>query len=217
MTRRGGGQLGVALGLAALLAGCAGRLREARAFPAIWPGSQPLSEDAPTVSMVPIQREAGQGEVRVEGKEGLPTAAVLSALFIKYLHVNGVNAVLEEPDAATARYTLSCATPQLGYTVQEGMPSQRLYRAKLACTLRDEQTQAVVWERSLTQDYEQTLVFDLFTQLPPQPHQYDRVLYRECIVPLWDAMAASVATVVVSRQQLSQPHPDEPARQIASP
>lgn len=213
--RRRGGALGLALGMSTLLSGCAGGLRETRAFPATWPGSQPLSESAPTVSVVPIQLGTGQGEVRVEGEEGLPTDAVLSALFIKYLHVNGVNAILEEPAAATARYTLSCKTPQLGYAVQEGMPSRRLYRAKLACALRDEQTQAVVWERSLTQDYEQTLVFDLFTQLPPRPHEYDRVLYRECIVPLWDAMAASVATVVVSRQQL--PQPGEPARQTASP
>ena len=215
MTRRGAGQLGLAVGLAALLAGCAGRLREARAFPATWPGSQPLGEEAPTVSMVPIRLEAGQVDVRVEGQEGLPTAAVLSAMFIKYLHVNGVNAVLEEPDAATARYTLSCRTPQLGYAVQEGVPSRRLYRAKLACTLRDEQTQAVVWERSLTQDYEQQVVFNLFTQLPARPHQDDRILYRECIAPLWDAMAASVAAVVVSRQPLSQP--GEPARQLAAP
>ena len=215
MRRRGRGQLGCALGLAALLAGCQGRLHQAHSFPATWPGSQPLGEDAPTVTVLPIQFDAGPGEAGAADGEGLPTAAVLSALFIKHLHANRVNAVLEPPEAATARYTLGCTVPQLGYTVQEGAPSRRRYRAELACRLRDEQAQAVVWERNLWQDYEQTLVFDLFTHLPPRPHQYDRVLYKECIVPLWDAMASTVATVVVSRRQLSPP--GEPAQQLASP
>ena len=42
---------------------------------------------------------------------------------------------------------------------------------------------------------------DLLAKLPPQPHRHDRVLYRECIVPLWDAMSSSVGTVVTSRRQ----------------
>ena len=45
----------------------------------------------------------------------------------------------------------------------------------------------------------------MMTKLPKQPHEHDRILYRECIVPLWDAMASTVGTVLVSRREIAQP------------
>ena len=197
--------LGIALTIAALLlGGCQSQWRQAYRFPFTWPGSQPLGEEAPTVSVEPLQVVVDQPIQIPDGDPGVPTAAVLSVLLIKHLHVNGVNAILEQADNATAQYALSCAVPQLGYGMKEGYPQGRLYRAELVCTLKDGQTQQVLWTRRLTQDYEQTVLLDLFTKLPEEPHQHDRVLYRECIVPLWDAMASSVRAVVVSRTQLSK-------------
>jgi len=196
-----------ALGLAALAGGCGSLPQESRQFPDVWPGTQPLSEQAPTVSVAPItmleQSAPALPEAAVEpGQEGLPTAAVLSALFVKHLHVSGVNAVLEPPDAATARYSLDCRVPRLGYTTHEGYPEQWRYRAELSRALRDEQAQTEVWRRTLAQQYDDTVLLNLLTELPAVPYKHDRILYRECIVPLWDAMAQSVGAVVISRAAL---------------
>lgn len=195
---------GLALGALILLAGCQSQWRQAYRFPFTWPGSQPLGEEAPTVSVEPIQVTVDQPIHLPDGEPGVPTAAVLSVLLIKHLQVAGVNAVLEPSAEATAPYTLSCIVPQLGYGVKAGYPPGRLYRAELVCALKDGQTQEVLWRRRLTQDYERTVLLDLLTHLPEEPHQHDRMLYRECIVPLWDTMASSVRTAVVSRAQLSK-------------
>ena len=191
--------LAVVAGL--LLAGCEGTTRQHYAFPATWPGSQPLNPDSPAVQVLPIQiAPVAAGEPSPTG-EGLPTAAVLSALFVKYLHVNGVNAVLEPPEGEAARYFLQCDVPKLSYEVGEGYPKTRTYQAELACLLSDAKTRETLWQRKLTQRYDRTTVLDLMPNLPETAHQDDRTMYRECIVPLWDAMAQSVGTVVVSRQQ----------------
>jgi hypothetical protein len=207
--RRGAG-LGVALSLAALLAGCQSQWRQAYRFPFTWPGSQPLGEDAPTVSVEPLQVIVDHPIHVPDGDPGVSTAAVLSVLLIKHLQVNGVNAILERAEAATAQYTLSCTVPQLGYGEKDAYPKGRLYRAELVCALKDGQTQQVLWTRRLTQDYEQTVLLDLLTKLPEEPHKHDRILYRECIVPLWDTMASSVRAVVASRTQLSKRPAPEP-------
>ena len=189
-----------------VLAGCRSTQEAAVQFPATWPGSKPLGEDAPTVSVLPIAIAGNQAIPSTSSEEGgLPTAAVLSALFVKYLHANGVNAILEAPEATTAEYTLACTVPELGHGAQEAYPKERRYRAELACKLQDGQTQQVVWERSLKQHYDETEVLNFLTNLPPEPHRDDRILYRECIVPLWDAMASSVGTVVTSRRQARPP------------
>jgi hypothetical protein len=195
--------------LAALAAvGCRAQTRTTtHAFPSTWPGSTPLSEHAPTVSVQPLRIETTGPVPQVPDPQGLPTDAVLSALFVKYLHVNGINAVLERPEEMTARYTVGCSVPQLGYDITEGFPKARHYRAEISCQVKDAQSQAVVWERKLAQRYDETVVLDMMTKLPDQPHRHDRTLYQECIVPLWDAMASSVSTVVASRQAL----PDAPA------
>ena len=193
-----------------LLAGCQSAAPTAYEFPTTWPGSAPLSEAAPTISVYPIdmaaQPQPAEGEPLASGAqgeegEGLPTAAVLSVLLIKHLHVNGVNAVLEKTDSATAKYALSCAVPRLGYAQRDGFPQQRIYQAELSCVLKDQEQQQIVWERRFTQEYAETTVLDMMTKLPPQPHRHDRVLFRECIVPLWDSMASIVGTVVTSREQ----------------
>ncbi len=194
-----------------LLGGCRTTLQETHAFPATWPGSRPLGENAPTVSVQPFQMDVKQVEVPTserqasegnrEEPEGLPSAAVLTVLFIKHLHANGVNAILEPSDGSTAQYTLGCAIPQLGYGERQPYPRQRLYKSELVCTLKDEETQTVVWKRSLAQHYEETALFNMMTKIPAQPYEPERVLFRECIVPLWDAMASSVGTAVVSREQ----------------
>jgi hypothetical protein len=194
------------IGLACALSGCATGSSTTTAFPSTWPGSTPLSERAPTVSVEPLQMAAEaqppaaaeSGEV---GAEGLPTAAVLSVLLMKHLQVAGVNAVLEKPEASTAEYGLSCSVPKLSYGDASNFPKQRTYVAELVCTLKDEQTQAELWKRTLTQKYEETVVWNMMTKLPDQPHRQDRVLFRECIIPLWDAMASSVATVLTSHEQ----------------
>jgi hypothetical protein len=201
----------VALGL---MAGCAGGpWRQSYQFPATWPGSQPLGEDAPTVSVAPLAVSLNQPIHLPEGEPGVPTAAVLSVLFVKHLHVNGINAILEKPEQGTAQYGLACQVPQLGYGEKDAYPKGRLYRAELACTLKDGQTGDTLWTKRLTQDYEQMVVLDLLTHLPEEPHKHDRVLFRECIVPLWDSMASSVRAVMVSRQtaQARQADPQKPA------
>lgn len=210
--------LSVIVGIAVLAWGCQAPLRETYQFPVTWPGTQPLGEEAPTVSVQPIRLTLAEDDARAIQPGGLPTDAVLSALFIKYLHVNGVNAVLEPIGTATGQYTLGCTIPHLWYGMLEaGYPKEYLYKAELGCTLRDELTQTVVWTRTLQQHYEKTVLLDMMTRLPTQPHKHDRILYRECIVPLWDAMASTVGTVLVSRRQLAGSGGDavEPALEAA--
>ena len=186
------------VGLIALLSGCQSLPSHAYNFPGTWPGSKPLGEDAPTVSVQPIAMEIPQPDLP-SGGQGLPTAAVLSALLIKHLQVNGVNAILEAADAPTAKYSLGCTVPKLGYNLQDH-PTGRRYEAELSCVLKDEEAQQVVWRRSFSQKYEEQDIFDLMTKLPPQPYKHERVLFNECIIPLWDAMASSAGAVVVSRE-----------------
>ena len=191
-------------GLALAAAGCQSTSwRQAYRFPFTWPGSQALGEEAPTVSVEPLQVAVDQPIQLPDGDPGVSTAAVLSVLLIKHLHVNGVNAILERPESATAQYALNCTVPQLGYGVKDGYPKGRLYRAELVCALKDGQSQQILWTRRLTQDYEQTVLLDLLPNLPEEPHKNDRILFRECIVPLWDTMASSVRAVVISRAELS--------------
>lgn len=186
--------------LASLPVGCASVSPQQRAFPATWPGSRQLGQDAPTLSVLPLAIETLEGTPELGMEDGLPSAAVLTALLIKNLKVSGVNAIMEPSAESTAPYVLACRVPQLGYQLRSGMPRARVYDAQLVCVVRDGRTQEAVWERTLAQRYEQTVVLDLMTKLPPQPHADDRLLYRECIVPLWDAMAASVGTVLTTRQ-----------------
>lgn len=202
---------GALVGLALLLGGCQSTVTPAYRFPVTWPGSQPLSEDAPTISVEPLQVNLEQAIQLPEGGPGVPTAAVLSVLLIKHLHVNGINAVLEQAADATAQYVLSCSVPELGFGEREGFPKERRYRAELLCTLKDGQTQDVLWTRRLKQDYDQAVLLDLLTNLPEEPHKHDRILFRECIVPLWDTMAASVGVVVTSRK------PSAPAASSVTP
>ena len=203
--RRGVGRGSLSIGLVAALVGCQASLQQTHQFPTTWPGSTPLSEEAPTVSVEPLKWVVAPPPQSVSSEEGLPTAAVLSALLIKYLQVSGVNAILEKAETSTAPYTLQCTVQKLGYSdLEQGYPRKKQYQAELACELKDEQTQAVVWERTLAQAYEQTVWVNMMTGLPAQPHAHDRMLYQECIVPLWDAMASSVGAVLVSRQQLSR-------------
>ena len=184
---------------ALLISGCAPAFQQARPFSSAWPGSIPLSEDAPTVSIQPILvvASSAQSSAAEEG-EGIPTPAVLTALFIKHLHAAGVNAILEQAQEATAPYAMQCAVPRLGYTEKEGYPQQYDYQAELVCTLSDTQGQKVVWKRSLQQRYETATLLNTFSN-PEQPHIHDRIIYKECIVPLWDAMASSVRTALISR------------------
>jgi len=196
---RRGAAVTLAVGIG-LLAGCQGTGGERHAFPATWPGSRPPAPNTPVVQVLPIRIAATQGEAPASSPEGgLPTAAVLSALFVKYLHVNGINAVLEPPKGAVARYVLQCDVPRLSYAVGSSYPPTRAYEAELACQLSDAQTREALWQRRLNQRYDRTTVLDLMTKLPAVTHADDRVMYRECIVPLWDAMAQNVGTVVVSR------------------
>ena len=160
---------------------------------------RPMKLEMPTIPEVP------------DVQEGLPTDAVLSVLLIKHLQVNGINAVLEASDAAPIRYALSCTIPTLGYEeIAKGYPTTHRYRAELSCALSEPPSEQPVWQRKLEQQYDDTVVLDLMTKLPPEPHKHDRVLYRECIVPLWDAMASSVGAVVRSRARVPVP----PAPQV---
>lgn len=177
-------------------------MRESSRFPTTWPGSQPLSQTAPTVHVLPIQVAGEADQPAADADQGLPTAAVLSALFVKHLQVNGVNAALEPKDAALVQYLLSCSVPQLAYEAGERASKDRRYQAELACALMDAHTQQAVWHRTLRQRYDKTTVLDFMTKLPPSVHEDERIMYRECIVPLWDAMAQSVGTAVTSRQQM---------------
>lgn len=189
-----------------LLCGCASNAQQTRAFPTIWPGSAPLTENAPTVSIQPIALP----EAAAASEEGISTPAVLTALFIKHLHATGVNAVLEQAEEATAPYSMQCAVPKLGYTQKSGYPEQFDYQAELVCTLTDTVGHQTVWKRSLQQRYETTALFNMLSKIPEQPNQHDRIIYKECIVPLWDAMAGSVRTVLTSRQ------PSAAARETAA-
>lgn len=216
MRRLAGWSLICALALAA--SGCQRTSwRQAYRFPFAWPGSEALGETAPTVSVEPLQVAVDQPIQLPDGDPGVSTAAVLSVLLIKHLQVNGVNAILERPESATAQYALSCAVPQLGYGVKEGYPKERLYRAELVCALKDGQSQQMLWTRRLTQDYEQTVLLDLLTNLPREPHKDDRILFRECIVPLWDTMASSVRAVMISRAERSTHAAAQPAEASTSP
>lgn len=142
--------------------------------------------------------EASLTHPAAEAGEGSPTAAVLTALFIKHLHAAGVNAVLEQAQEATAPYAVGCAVPRLGYTQKTGYPEQFDYEAELVCTLTETQGQKMVWKRSLQQRYETATLLNMFN-VPKEPNIHDRIIYKECIVPLWDAMASSVRTALISR------------------
>ncbi len=169
----------------------------------MWPGSQPLGAESPRVQVLPVQIPTARLDASSLPHEGLPTAAVLTALLVKYLHVNGVNATLDSTDAAAVQYTLQCTVPRLTYEVGQGHPATRSYQAELDCLLGEAATQQTVWKRSLTQRYDKEVWVDWMTRRPAVLHEDDRIMYRECLVPLWDAMAQSVGTVLISRQQAS--------------
>lgn len=185
----------VLMALSMLLCGCEAALTEAYRFPSTWPGSTSLGEDAPTVSVYPIRFDTEQNISDVP-QEGLPTDAVLSALMVKHLHVNGVQSILESEATATARYSLDCNIPHLGYSLKGGYPKERIYRAELSCLLKDSETENVLWNQSFKQVYEQQELLNMFTKIPDQPNRHERVLFRECIIPLWDVMAGNIGTVV---------------------
>lgn len=194
------------------LCGCQTASPTAYEFPSTWPGSQPLPENAPTVSVRPVIVDLHLQNQATDQSPGFPTAAVLSVLLVKHLQVNGVNAILEGPEASTGRYLLGCTVLQLGFAQRGGFPQEKLYQAELSCQLTDQQAQKMIWERKLSQRYEDTAIFNWLTKLPKEPHQEDRVLFRECIVPLWDAMASSIGTVVTAHQQANPAVPGPPVK-----
>jgi len=149
-----------------IFSGCEATLKETYRFPSTWPGSTPLAEDAPTVSVYPIRFDTENTSFGNVPQEGLPTDAVLSALMVKHLHVNGVQAILESEADATARFTLDCSVPQLGYSLRGGYPKERIYRAELACVLKDSEIDGVLWRQSFKQLYEQREILNMFTQIP---------------------------------------------------
>lgn len=206
-----------ARGLAAIaalvgcLSGCARASHQLYAFPDVWPGSAPLGAEAPRVLVQPLRRDRAMFQ-QPDAAPGLPSDAVLSALLMKHLEVSGIKALLEPGDQERPEYVLECSVPRLGYDVESGYPRSIRYRAELSCTVRDAATQAVVWQRSLSQAYDRTEVWNMLASLGARPHEHERVLFQECIVPLWDAMASSVGAALASRRDF----PPLPERSGAS-
>ena len=118
----------------------------------------------------------------------MATGEELTDLLVEKLHQRGIDAS-KNPHELNATDTLYCGVPSLGYTVAQGYPRRLQYQANLACSLVDRTSQAVDWQRHLEQRYDESIVFNTMTKLP---ESHEPILWRECVMPLWDAMAVSL-------------------------
>ena len=64
----------------------------------------------------------------------------------------------------------------------------------------------VGWERKLEQRYDERVLFNTMTKLP---EHHEPILWKECVVPVWDAMAVSLR-LFLDRPRPRVAQPPEP-------
>jgi len=125
----------------------------------------------------------------------------LTELLIGELREAHILAARQEAEAAPNPMFLACDVPALRYIERPRYPRSIRYEAQLHCALTDA-SQAVRWERTLDQRYDELVIFNTMTKLPKK---YEMTLYRECVVPLWEGMAYGV------QLYLKRPAPPAPS------
>jgi len=182
-----------ALLLAAIAAaGCAGFV-QTHAFPPIWPSAIDYAvsdavrpeQTGPTILVSPLIYGTGQ-----EGS-GPASAMVLTEALVQRLQQKGVAARTSTGTPIPDAERLDCAVEKLTYTILPNYPRTVKYEAELACELTPPETAKPRWQQRLSQKYEKVTVLNTMTKLPVP---YEATLYRECIIPLWDAMSISLKT-----------------------
>lgn len=140
--------------------------------------------------------------------------AELTQLLIAQLRSQGIPVVSSETTGAEADYTLNCVATRLGYAAaRRRYPPHRTYEAELTCAIIDPATQAVRWQRNLTQRYDETVLLNTMTKLPPR---HGGTLLRECITPLAEGMAYGVRLFLARPQSavgLTSARPTQPVLQ----
>jgi hypothetical protein len=162
------------------------------------------------VLVMPIQIDRSKGLDIASGEE-------LTELMVNKLQSHKVRTARFEGESGMAvDFRLACEVPELGYTEARGYPRRLHYKAELHCVIKDSASQAIRWKRELNQQYEESVLFNAMTK---RPEHHDRVLYRECVVPLWDAMAYGVKLFLgrPALQAAPVPHLPEPALPEPSP
>ncbi|MBI4355911.1 MAG: hypothetical protein HY597_05665 [Candidatus Omnitrophica bacterium] len=143
-----------------------------------------LRAGGPRLVVRPMQIET------VQGHAGVRSPDALTALLVERLRAQGLEASLEGASAMPQPLQLlACRVTRLDWTEQRRYPRRLHYEAELSCALIDISTGTVRWERRLTQPYDEMVLFNTMTKLPPQ---HGEVLMRECVRPLWDDMALGV-------------------------
>ncbi len=204
--------------LLASLTGCSG-LPQGHSFPDVWPSAidyqpsgEPLPEQTGPILSVSFLQYGGSGE-----GSGETTAVILTDLLIQRLQQKGVAArsvAMQQPLQAAEQ--LNCVIERLSYLILPKYPRTVKYEAQLSCALTLPGAARARWTQKLAQRYEVQTVFNTMTKLSTP---YEQTLYRQCIVPLWDAMAVSLKTYLdhAPAAELSVTAPEAPAvRQIYS-
>jgi len=110
-------------------------------------------------------------------------------LLVHQLRSKGVRAVKAEAGTAEADYVLACSVPRLGYTIRRRYPTHVRHEATLRCSIIDQPTKTVRWQRDVERRYDVTTLLNTMTKLPPK---HDSELLQECVLPVWDGMAYGV-------------------------
>lgn len=189
-------------------AGCVAGFAKTHSFPPIWPSAIDYAvSDAvrpeQTGPMILVNTlNYGTGE---QGS-GPATAMVLTEALVQRLQQKGIAARTSAGTPIPDAERLDCTVDKLQYTTLPKYPKTVQYEAEMACSLTPPQTAQPRWQQRLAQRYDKVTVLNTMTKLPVQ---YEATLYRECIIPLWDAMAISLKTYL--------DHAPTPAAPAAAP
>lgn len=170
------------------LSGCASAAKpQAVLFPAQWPSA--LLPAAVPISATPSSLQPAivvEPFVREEsGPDG-----VLTELFIHKLRASGVT-VAAGPEQSS--FLFRAIVPELGYAVRGGYPRKITYFSRMVYQLTHRETGIVIWNGTVGQDFEQTVLVNTMTRLPEDPDSPERILVEKCVEPTWSAIAADLS------------------------
>jgi hypothetical protein len=159
------------------------------------------------IFVMPIQIDRSKGT-------DVASAEELTQLMLDKLQAYRVPSTSFEAAVTGPALRLACEVTELGYVQVGGYPRHLRYKAELACAIKDPVTHDVRWTRKLDQKYEESVLFNMMTK---RPEHHDAVLYRECVVSLWDAMAYGVR-LFMNRPVLAAPSaPEAPEPLLLEP
>lgn len=173
--------------------GCANRI-DHQTFPMIWPSSVSL----PVPKSGPSQPESGPMILVDPVRYGdfdeadMPaTVSVLTDLLAQRLQIKGIAARTSPAQAPSMPARLQCGVEKLTYTRYSHYPATTVYEAELSCSLEELGLKRPRWTQKLAQRFEKIEIVNTMTKLPSQ---HEKILFEECILPLWDAMAVGLKT-----------------------